>query len=862
MPKISKAQAQDQELVVVRSRNTNNIDRVIVPHDTQIGLTGFADGSLTVLGRLIAKGPVSFTNGVSGALVLPAGTNALQPGSNITITYNSNGTVTIAGSAGGTLTDGDKGDITVSSSGNTWTIDNGVVTNAKLATTATSRIKGRVTAGPGTPEDLTGTQVTSLLDAFTTAAKGLVPPPGTATGLYLKDNGTWDAPTIAGLTDGDKGDITVSSSGNTWTIDSSAVTYAKIQNVSATDKILGRSSAGAGAIEEITCTAAGRALLDDASASVQRTTLGLGTLATKSTVDTSDITSDAVTNAKLANMASSRVKGRFTAGTGDPEDLTGTQLTTILDEFTESDKGLVPAPGVATGLYLRDDGSWNSPATSPAGANTQVQFNNGGSFGAKSTLTFATGTDRLSVPHLSASTVTASFLSPEVRLTIRPQGSSIAPASDVFFFVSGSRGGTDKSLFGGDVVVSGSLSAAHGLTGSLTKLYDGSDFLVAGANITLATGSSGNVTITAASGVTVAGSNSQLQFNDGGSFGAKSTLTFATGTDRLSVPHLSASTVTASFISPSSLLTIRPQGSSVAAGSDVFFFVSGSTTGTGRSLFGGDVVVSGSLRSAHGLTGSLTKLYDGTDYLIAGSNVTLMTSSNGSITISATSGVDLSGYASLSGATFTGPLIATAGLTGSLTTLPDGLTPYLIGGSGIQVSTGSSGQVQVSFTGSAQPGTIIDLAMNVIPTGTMNGSNAIFTFPDNTIEQDTLMLWLNGQLLTKNDDFTLAGNQVTLTAAATPQSGDVLRAMYARRVATRIFTLAAAPSQLNIVNNELLGVTLSQAPDPSSSLMLFLNGQLLTQGQEHDYLLSGSNVSFNHALTLTDIIRATYSYSA
>lgn len=71
--------------------------------------------------------------------------------------------------------------------------------------------------------------------------------------------GTMDAPTIA----------------------AGVVTYAKIQDVSATDKILGRASAGSGDVEEITCTAAGRALLDDANASAQRTTLGLGSLATQ-----------------------------------------------------------------------------------------------------------------------------------------------------------------------------------------------------------------------------------------------------------------------------------------------------------------------------------------------------------------------------------------------------------------------------------------------------------------------------------------------------------------------------------------------------------------------------------------------------
>ena len=56
-----------------------------------------------------------------------------------------------------------------------------------------------------------------------------------------------------------------------------AVTYAKIQDVTATDRLLGRSTAGAGDVEEIVCTEAGRALLDDADAAAQRTTLGIDT---------------------------------------------------------------------------------------------------------------------------------------------------------------------------------------------------------------------------------------------------------------------------------------------------------------------------------------------------------------------------------------------------------------------------------------------------------------------------------------------------------------------------------------------------------------------------------------------------------
>ena len=59
----------------------------------------------------------------------------------------------------GGVTDGDKGDITVSASGATWTIDNGAITLAKQANLATQRVIARNTAGAGVPEEVSLSQL-------------------------------------------------------------------------------------------------------------------------------------------------------------------------------------------------------------------------------------------------------------------------------------------------------------------------------------------------------------------------------------------------------------------------------------------------------------------------------------------------------------------------------------------------------------------------------------------------------------------------------------------------------------------------------------------------------------------------------
>jgi hypothetical protein len=61
------------------------------------------------------------------------------------------------------------------------------------------------------------------------------------------------------------------------------------------------------------------------------TTTGNLTLGGTLSVATASVQDDAVTNAKLANMATQTIKGRTTAGTGDPEDLTASEVRGILN---------------------------------------------------------------------------------------------------------------------------------------------------------------------------------------------------------------------------------------------------------------------------------------------------------------------------------------------------------------------------------------------------------------------------------------------------------------------------------------------------------------------------------------------------
>jgi len=171
-------------------------------------------GSLSTLQALsLVSGDILYASGVNTLARLPKGTDGqvLKLASGLPSWGTDN-----------SVTDGDKGDITVSASGATWTIDNDVVSFAKMQNINTDSLIGRDTAASGDPENI-GLNATLSMDGAGNLQR-------------------------AALT----GDVTAAAGGNATTIANDAVTYAKMQDISATARVLGRKTAAAGDTEECT----------------------------------------------------------------------------------------------------------------------------------------------------------------------------------------------------------------------------------------------------------------------------------------------------------------------------------------------------------------------------------------------------------------------------------------------------------------------------------------------------------------------------------------------------------------------------------------------------------------------------------
>lgn len=133
-----------------------------------------------------------------------------------------------------------------------------------------------------------------------------------------------------GVADGDKTDIVVSSNGTVWTIDTASISGAKIAD--------GGITSGAKLADGIITTAK----IADAN------------------VTTGKLADGAVTNSKAADMANGTIKCRNTAGTGDPEDCTGSQVAALVGVQTIADLTAKTVPIGADLIAVADSAASNA----------------------------------------------------------------------------------------------------------------------------------------------------------------------------------------------------------------------------------------------------------------------------------------------------------------------------------------------------------------------------------------------------------------------------------------------------------------------------------------------------------------------
>lgn len=189
--------------------------------------------------------------------------------------------------------------------------------------------------------------------------------------------------------------------------------------VRATTAQLGAGGGGGGYTDEQAQDAVGAMVnstlvYNDGTPSLGRAAL-TGDVTASAGSNATTIANDAVSNAKLANLATNRIKGRVTASSGDPEDLTPAQARTVI----ASDSGSATA-------YLDGTGNWSTPAGGGGGyapGGTDVALADGGT-GASLTDPNA---DRMMFWDDSAGAVT--WLAPNNGLAVSGTNLNVDPAT-------------------------------------------------------------------------------------------------------------------------------------------------------------------------------------------------------------------------------------------------------------------------------------------------------------------------------------------------------------------------------------------------------------------------------------------------
>ncbi|MFZ9751261.1 MAG: beta strand repeat-containing protein, partial [Candidatus Nanopelagicales bacterium] len=247
--------------------------------------------SLTSLGRTIIS--ASAASGIRSAIEL--GSLALQDANSVGISGGAISGVTLQASSvtisGGTISD--ITDLEIADGGTGASTASAARTNLGLAigtdVQAYSLALSNITSAAYGEDLFFYTTASGAVgsSAFSPVARAVVAQTtisGIRNTLGLGDLATLDAIIVdsGNIADDAVGTLAIADGSITASkISNAAVSYAKLAPTSQSDVLLGRATAGPGTIEEITCTAAARSILDDATITDIRATLELGTLATQ-----------------------------------------------------------------------------------------------------------------------------------------------------------------------------------------------------------------------------------------------------------------------------------------------------------------------------------------------------------------------------------------------------------------------------------------------------------------------------------------------------------------------------------------------------------------------------------------------------